>query len=95
MSVTKCPDCGALIALHFPLHICKPKEEPMKSESKIKFFVEIYRGEEEGGLKTVEFEKRKTALEFADRQARRGYAVQVHTWDGKVIFDSVKDERYN
>lgn len=24
----KCPDCGKLISLRFPLHDCKPKQQP-------------------------------------------------------------------
>jgi len=55
--------------------------------SRIKYYVEIYRGEEEGGLKTVEFEKKRAALEFAERQHQRGYAVIVFDKNGKKIYD--------
>lgn len=27
--ITKCPDCGKLIALRFPVHNCTPKEKKM------------------------------------------------------------------
>jgi hypothetical protein len=37
-----------------------------RCQSRIEFWVEIYRGEKEGGLKTVEFEKCQAALEFAE-----------------------------
>ena len=27
MSVGRCPECGKVISLRFPIHDCKPKEE--------------------------------------------------------------------
>ena len=30
--VTRCPECGKLIALSFPLHDCKPTEENMAKQ---------------------------------------------------------------
>ncbi len=57
--------------------------------SRIKFWVEIYRGEEEGGLKVIEFEKKRAALEFAERTHQRGYAVIVLDKNGKKIYDEM------
>src|SRR5215510_8405583 len=31
-TVTKCPDCGKIIALIFPLHDCKPREKKMAKQ---------------------------------------------------------------
>lgn len=30
MSIAKCPECGKLISLRFPVHDCTPRKKPPK-----------------------------------------------------------------
>jgi hypothetical protein len=26
--IIKCPDCGGLVSIRFPIHVCRPKRKP-------------------------------------------------------------------
>lgn len=62
------------------------KRHAHASEAKIKYFVEVDRREERGEIKTIKFQKRQAALEFAERQRERKLKVRVLNIHGKEIY---------
>jgi hypothetical protein len=58
------------------------------AETKIKYFVEVDRREEKGEIKTIKFQKRQAALEFAERQKARNLKVRVLNALRKEIYSS-------
>lgn len=65
----------------------KNRTESTESEP-LRYLVKIHRNEEDGGLKTIDWDNRIMAIECANRWQKKGYAVQVYDRDEReYIYD--------